>query len=119
MVASWRRWQDWLSALVGVLVFITPFVFQQTSQQAASWTAWVVGVLSFAVAMGLLARPHVEVAEGIQVVLGVLLFLAPFALGITGIATLAWPLWILGAVLGLSALSVLFLTGRRPEALIQ
>ena len=41
------RWQDWINALLGVVLFITPFVFGDTSQTAAAWTAYVGGVLLF------------------------------------------------------------------------
>jgi hypothetical protein len=30
MSTAWKRWQDWGSVVIGVLFFITPFVFGAT-----------------------------------------------------------------------------------------
>src|SRR5260370_37351642 len=40
-----RRWQDWVVVALGVITFLTPFVFGGTSQTVAASTAYVVGVL--------------------------------------------------------------------------
>jgi hypothetical protein len=45
MAEAWRRWQDSATAVVGVLLFITPFVFGATGTRAAAWNAYVAGVL--------------------------------------------------------------------------
>ena len=39
------RWQDRINAVLGVVLFITPFVFGDTSNTAAAWTAYVGGAL--------------------------------------------------------------------------
>jgi hypothetical protein len=36
MADAWRRWQDWATVVVGLLWFITPFVFGETGSAAAA-----------------------------------------------------------------------------------
>jgi SPW repeat len=40
---AWRRWQDYATMVFGVLLFASPFVFNEHT--FASLTAWVLGVL--------------------------------------------------------------------------
>src|SRR5258706_12345821 len=44
-MTTWRRWQDWVVVALGVITFLTPFVFGDTSQTVAASTAYVLGVL--------------------------------------------------------------------------
>jgi hypothetical protein len=37
---------EWLTALVGVLLFVAPWVLGFTDRVGASWTAWVVGAIA-------------------------------------------------------------------------
>jgi hypothetical protein len=45
MPGSWKRLQDWLTVVIGVLLFGAPFVLGATANQAAAWTAYAGGVL--------------------------------------------------------------------------
>jgi VIT1/CCC1 family predicted Fe2+/Mn2+ transporter len=47
MSGTWKRWQDYATMAFGVLLFISPFVFGETSQRVASVSAYVLGVLLF------------------------------------------------------------------------
>lgn len=53
---------DYAMGLFGVLMFISPWVMNYTAFSGASWTAWVVGVLTVVVAVAALpvmdARMH-------------------------------------------------------------
>src|SRR5712691_10705877 len=44
-MTTWRRWQDWVVVALGVITFVTPFVFGDTSQTVAASTAYFLGVL--------------------------------------------------------------------------
>lgn len=46
---------EYVHAVLGVLLFISPWVLGYTALMGASWTSWVVGVI--AVALGLWAVP--------------------------------------------------------------
>jgi hypothetical protein len=33
---KWNRWQDWTNVVLGVILFITPFIFGATGNTAAA-----------------------------------------------------------------------------------
>ena len=83
------RWQDWITAALGVILFITPFVLGDTSQTAAAWTAYVGGVLLFVFGGGSLLLRWSNTIEYLPMIVGVALFLAPWVVGFSGIAAMA------------------------------
>ena len=44
-MTTWRRWQDWVVVGLGALMFVTPFVFGETANSVAAYTACVLGAL--------------------------------------------------------------------------
>jgi hypothetical protein len=103
---GWRRWQDWATVVVGVLLFITPLVFGATGTATAAWNAYR-GVLLVIVGVSSLATPSVRLTERAEVVIGGLVFLAPWVLGFSALTSIdisAWIAGILAVVLGGSVL---------------
>lgn len=96
-MAQWKRWQDWANVVLGVTLFISPFIFDG-STPAAPRTALVIGILVVLVGFWLLANPHALGFEWVQVALGILLFLAPWVLGFASFTSTAWSAWIIGAL---------------------
>src|SRR5438874_11623722 len=71
---AWTRWQDWVSLVLGVLLFISPWVFGTATNTPGSWNAWIVGVLGVILALWALAMVGTAViAEWISLVLAVTL----------------------------------------------
>ena len=97
MGTAWRRWQDYATIILGVALFVTPFVFGDTSQGTAATTAYILGVLL--VVSGLLAAAMREAntVEWIPVILGVITFISPFVFGFTAVTAIAWAAYILVA----------------------
>jgi hypothetical protein len=106
MSGTWKRLQDWLTVVVGVLLFIAPFALGATANQAAAWTAYVGGVLLAIAGLWSLSSPANHFAEWAELVVGVLVFLAPWALGFTVLTALAWSAWIAGILAVILAGSV-------------
>jgi uncharacterized membrane protein HdeD (DUF308 family) len=107
MAEVWRRSQGWATAVVGVLLFLTPFLFGATGAGAAAWAAYVAGVLLVIAGVWSYATPSVRWTEWAEVAIGVLVFRAPWALGfsaLTSMATSAWIAGIFAVVLGGSVL---------------
>ncbi|MFI7615282.1 hypothetical protein E1286_24975 [Nonomuraea terrae] len=52
---------EWLNALWGVLLFVAPWVITYTQSMGASWTSWVVGVIT--VILSLTAVPASKAAH--------------------------------------------------------
>jgi hypothetical protein len=107
-MTAWKRWQDYTVMVTGVLLFISPFVFGETSHSVAAVSAYVVGVLL--VLAGILVAVMRE-AGGIDIVpavVGVIAFISPWALGFAGVAGIAWSAWVLGIIAVVAAGSLLF-----------
>jgi hypothetical protein len=85
-MTAWRRWQDYATMVFGVLLFVSPFVFGQTSNQVASVSAYVLGVLLFL--SGIVAAatrgPRQSVLLNAPGGVAVITLVAAVVLGITG-----------------------------------
>src|SRR5258708_38215652 len=96
---AWTRWQDWVSLVLGVLLFISPWVFSTSTNGSSSWTAWFVSVMGVILALAALASlSPATIAEWISLVLGVWLFISPWALGFPPLGSPAWTAWRVGLV---------------------
>jgi uncharacterized membrane protein len=49
-----NRTGEWLAGLIGVLVFIAPWVLGFTGLTTMAWSAWILGALSFLAALSVL-----------------------------------------------------------------
>ncbi len=81
-MTAWNRWQDWVVVGLGVILFVTPFVFGETAQTSAASTAYILGVL---IALGGLLNAATRQAGGLELipaVLAVILFASPWALSL-------------------------------------
>lgn len=92
---AWSRPQDWVELAAGVVAALSPIWL--TTSTAMMWTLIVLGVLIALDGLWSLARPSVPYSEGLQIVLGALLFISPWVLGATSMTT-SWWTWVLGAV---------------------
>ena len=116
MTTTWRRWQDWVVVGLGVIMFVTPFLFGETSQTVAASTAYVLGVL---LALAGLLNAAMKEAGGLEIipaVLAVILFVSPWAFGFTAVAALAWSAWVIAILVVLAAGSLFAMQNRRAMA---
>ena len=116
MSTAWRRWQDYATIILGVALFVTPFVFGDTSQGTAATTVYILGVVL--VLGGLLAAAMREAnnAEYVPVILGVVTFISPFLFGFTAVTAIAWAAWVVGVLAVASAGSLLLVNrGNRTQ----
>ena len=117
-MCAWRRWQDWANVVLGVVLFITPFVFGGPARPTAAWTAFIGGALLVIVGLWALSSPVNRTGEWAEGILGVLLFISPWVLGFTGVSGMAWSAWIIGVLSVLLAASVLFGGGADRPTLV-
>jgi hypothetical protein len=116
MTTMWRRWQDWVVVALGVVLFVTPLVFGQTSQTVPTTSAYVLGVL---LVLGGLLNAAMRQAGGLEIipaVLAVVLFVTPFAFGFTAVTSLAWSAWIIAILVALTIGSLFATQNRRALA---
>ena len=96
---AWTRWQDWTSLVLGVLLFISPWVFSTSTNGSSSGDVWIVGVIGVILALWALASiSTATIAEGIALILGVWLFISPWVLGFSALSSAAWTAWIIGVL---------------------
>jgi hypothetical protein len=115
-MTTWRRWQDWVVVALGVILFVTPFVFGQATQSVAAYTAYVLGVL---IALAGILNAAMKQAGGLEIIPGVLaviLFVSPWAFGFTAVTALAWSAWIIGILVLLAVGSLFTMQTRRAMA---
>jgi hypothetical protein len=93
----WNRWQDWVTLAIGVAVVLAAIVFADL-WSAAMNAVTVLGVVLIAASLVALARPEMMADRYVVGIAGVLLVIAPWAVGYTDLAALAWSSWIGGAI---------------------
>jgi len=115
-MTAWKRWQDWSVVVLGAIMFVTPFVFAETSQTVAATAAYSLGVLI--VLAGLLNAAMSKAAgfEIIPAILAVILFVSPWIFGFTAVTALAWSAWIVAILIVLAIGSLYPVTRRRATA---
>ena len=100
----WHRWQDWVNLVLGVWLFVAPWIWHSTTPSSATWTnsgpnAWILGGLIFLMSLWALAMPAVKFPEWINALAGLWLFIAPWALGFARVtASSAWNQWAVGVI---------------------
>jgi SPW repeat len=112
---AWRRWQDYATMVFGVLVFISPLVFDETSHGVATVSAYVLGVLLLLA--GVLAAYTREARRSLIVngpgIVAVITFIAAIALGFSGATGIAWTAGVMAILTVLAAATFSF--GRPNE----
>src|SRR5260221_2195613 len=113
---AWKRWQDYVTMVFGVVVFISPLVFGETSHHAATLGAYVLGALL--VVAGIVAAYTREGRASLFVnapgIVSVITFVAGIVLlfsGATAIALTAGLMAILTVLVGAT-----FRMGARTES---
>lgn len=96
LIRPWTRWQDWVALLLGVVLLLTTL---WTSTDAAARSVLLVfGALLVLAAAWSLATPSSVTSEYAHMLIGVLVFVAPWALGFTELAGAAWTCWVVGVL---------------------
>lgn len=92
---SKERWRDGVMLVLGVWLFLSPWILGFAAALPAAWNAWIVGIVIAAVAAWAIVRfaPWQDWVNG---VLGAWLVIAPWVLGFGGLATAAWNHVIVG-----------------------
>jgi hypothetical protein len=106
-VRPWTRPYDWAEVVLGVVAVLS--TIWMDTDNAAMWTMIVLGALVALDGLASLAVPGQVYSEGIQIVLGVLMFISPWVMSYTDFSGISWTSWIIGAltvIAGAAALPV-------------
>jgi len=93
---AWARPHDWAEVVIGVVAALSPLWL--STDNPAMWTMVILGALIALDGLVSLAMPGMVYGEGIQVALGVLLFIAPWVIGYTEFNGASWTSWIAGVL---------------------
>jgi hypothetical protein len=102
-VNAWKRWQDWVALVLGLLTVIAPFAFGMTGHAALTWVAVVLGVLIALASLWALYQPEQRIPHWVNLILAILLFVSPWVLAFTSFTAMAWSAWILGVLVFLAS----------------
>ena len=93
---AWTRPHDWAEVVIGVVAALSPLWL--STDTMTMWTMVILGALIAIDGLVSLASPGAVYGEGIQIVLGVLLFIAPWVMGYTEFNGASWTSWVAGAL---------------------
>ncbi|WP_423184601.1 SPW repeat protein [Arthrobacter sp. NyZ413] len=96
LMKPWTKWQNWVAVAAGLYAALAPIWTPTTGKTTA--TLIVLGVLTLLAGLADLAMPRLLSVEYAQGVLGILLFVAPWVLGFTGMTGMAITAFVCGAV---------------------
>lgn len=96
-----KKWFDWGNMVLGIWLVISPWLLGFSATASVLWSTLIVGLLVIGISAWGLYQPEKRYAEWINMILGVLLFIAPWGLGFTTMAAAAWNAWILGVLVAL------------------
>lgn len=104
--AGRARWQDWVNLVLGVWLILAPLFGLAVAGSAAAWNGHIVGAVVAVFALWALAQPR-RWEEWINLVCGVWLIIAPFALGFGASPGAMWNHIIVGLLVGGDALGAM------------
>jgi hypothetical protein len=93
---KWTRWQDWVALVAGVYALLSPI--WTTTDNTATWTMVVLGVLTAVTALWSLSMPDSTISEYAHALLGVLFFISPWVMGFADIDAMAATAWVVGVI---------------------
>ena len=93
---KWTRWQDWVALAAGLYAALAP-IWTETDN-TATWTMVILGAVTVVVSVWSLAMPDDRISEYIHAVLGVLFFIAPWAMQFTDLNAMAYTAWAVGVI---------------------
>jgi hypothetical protein len=77
-----KRWQDWLNLLIGIWLFISPWVIGFVgTDAAASWNAWILGVAIVVFSAIAVSMPQAW-EEVINILLGIWMVISSWVIGV-------------------------------------
>ncbi|RBP11930.1 SPW repeat-containing protein [Roseiarcus fermentans] len=103
-----RSVQDWIMLICGVLLFVAPWAMGFSSDAMAARAAWVGGIVIAAMAMAALVQ-FAEWEDWVALIAGVLMIVAPWALGFAALQEAVWPFVALGLITALASLSEIWM----------
>lgn len=94
---------NWLTLVLAVWLFVSPWVLAAPASGSWAWNAWIVAILVAAASIAALSQ-MAEWEDWVNLVLGAWLFISPWIFGYVGSTSAAWNSYIVGALVFLIAI---------------
>ena len=91
-----------VNAIVGAGLFLSPWLFGFDGEQAASWNAWIGGLLVAIIAVAAVTQLETW-EEWVNLATGLWLVISPWVLGFTGLTNAFWGALMAGLVVAVLA----------------
>ena len=101
----WRRGQDWVSLAAGGYLAFAPLWVEVGT--AGRWAMGLIGLVVMALSLVALAVPSATVDEGLLVVTAAAALAAPWVFSFADVTSAAWTSWLVGILVGVSALGAI------------
>jgi hypothetical protein len=92
------RRRKWTTVSLGAYLFIAPWLFGTSEDEASSTNAWIVGACIVVATLRVPIVSGPQAAKPIKFGLGAWLLASPFALAFAG-SSAAWNAWIVGTLI--------------------
>jgi len=104
METAWRKEAvgDIVNVVLGAFLFLTPWIFGFVPEAAASWNAWLSGIVIAGLAIAALAA-YAEWEEWLNLVVGLWVAISPWAVGFSANAAAAYAHVVVGVIVALAA----------------
>jgi uncharacterized membrane protein len=99
------RLQDYVAVILGVFAALSPLWLD--TNDAATWSLIVLGVLVALSGLAQIVRPSMAAIDYAMGVFGVLLFLSPWVMDFTAYNGASWTAWIVGVLTVVVAVAAL------------
>lgn len=99
------RAQDVAAVVLGAFTALSPLWVE--TDGTTRWTLIVLGALIALSGLAQMAAPDLSLTDIVMGVLGLLLFISPWAIGFTGYTGASWTAWIVGVLTMVVALMAL------------
>jgi len=106
--------QDWIMLVCGALLFIAPWVLGFSGARTEATAAWVGGIVIAVMAIAALVQ-FAEWEDWVALIAGVVMIIAPWALGFSAMTYALWTFVVLGLIVALASIWEIWMV-RHPEA---
>jgi uncharacterized membrane protein HdeD (DUF308 family) len=93
---------EWINLICGVLLFVSPWVLAFSADETAAAAAWLGGAIIAVMGFVALAQ-FAEFEDWFALVAGVLVIIAPWALGFAAMGYAVWAFVVLGLIVAVAS----------------
>jgi hypothetical protein len=110
-----RRWQDWVNLLLGIWLFLSPWLVGYVSaSMPAAWNAWILGVALVVFSAIAVSMPQMW-EEVINILIGIWMVISPWVVGFSATRSAETNAVIVGIVAIVLAAWAMALARQAPQ----